>query len=340
MRLALIRLKLLLNKNKIKKSRTVLFGSLFFSPSFDNLFSSFMLELNGIKAVGNEMKTLYIDVYFLINFCVDLFALGIALYFMKIKCSTPRLVFAGAVGAAYAVLGILLADVKFIMPILTVLLFFLMVVIVTKGASWVRKLKYGVAFLMSEIVIGGLVYYGFCMLDIIMEKTNVNGGEAENRNLLIWAVILLLSYGVVKLLMHLFGSISSIRTVKVCVGFDGREESFDALVDTGNLAFDPSGKRPVVFITHELAVKILGKSFDFSSDIVNAPPDIKKRIRIIPVNSGEEKKILYGFLTDYVTVVKDRRYENVSVSFAVDKKGDLYGGYSALFPATAIDNVF
>ena len=31
------------------------------------------------------MKTVYIDIYFLINFCVDIIALAIALYILKIK---------------------------------------------------------------------------------------------------------------------------------------------------------------------------------------------------------------------------------------------------------------
>ena len=38
------------------------------------------------------MKTVYVDIYFLINFCVDVIALAIALYVMKIKCGIKRLV--------------------------------------------------------------------------------------------------------------------------------------------------------------------------------------------------------------------------------------------------------
>ena len=58
------------------------------------------------------------------------------------------------------------------------------------------------------------------------------------------------------------------------------------------------------------------------------------------MKKGGETIILFGFLSDYVTVVLNNKSENVNVSFAVDKKGDLYGGYPALMPAQAIDNVF
>ncbi|MBQ7333415.1 MAG: sigma-E processing peptidase SpoIIGA [Clostridia bacterium] len=286
------------------------------------------------------MKTVYVDIYFLINFCVDIFALGLALYILKIKCGIKRLIFAAAIGAMYAVFGIIFSDRRYIMPILTVPIFLVMIVTVTKGVSLVRKIKYAIAFLLSEIIIGGFVYYGFCLLDIVMERFNIDSGEVENKNLLTWSVIVLLSYGIVKIMMYFLGNASSIRSVRLCVGYEGREESFEALVDTGNLVEDPAGKRPVVFITEELAWKIIGKKIDFSGDITQSCDEFKKRIRLIPVNSGEEKRMLLGFLSDYVTVVNMGKYENINVSFAVDKKGELYGGYPALMPAVAIDNVF
>ena len=79
---------------------------------------------------------------------------------------------------------------------------------------------------------------------------------------------------------------------------------------------------------------------NFSLDISEVSEKLNKRIRLIPVNSSEGKRILCGFSGDYVTVVNMGKYENVNVSFAVDKKGELYGGYPALMPARAIDDVF
>jgi sigma-E processing peptidase SpoIIGA len=285
------------------------------------------------------MKTVYVDIYFLINFCVDVIALAIALYVMKIKCGIKRLVLSGFVGAFYAVLGIIFSDKRYIMPILTLPIFLLMIIIVTNGVSWVRKIKYASAFLLSEIIIGGFVYYGFCMLDLWLENYGGSGESLENRNLLTWSVIVLFSYGIVKIMMHLIGNARSERCVRVCVGYDGREESFEALVDTGNLVEDVGG-RPVIFITEELAEKIIGEKIDFTKDVTRLDEKIRKRVRFIPVKAIEGTRMLPGFLSDYVTVVNKGKYENISVSFAIDKKGELYGGYHALMPAVAIDNVF
>ena len=178
------------------------------------------------------MKTVYVDIYFLINFCVDIMALGIALYILKIKCGIKRLVLSAVVGASYAVLGIIFSDKRYIMPILTVPIFLLMVLIVTQGVSLVRKIKYATAFLLSEILIGGLVYYGFLVLDRLFKNFNVSESQLQNRKLLTWSVIVLLSYGIVKIMMYLIGNSASVKCVRVCVGYDGREASFDELVDT------------------------------------------------------------------------------------------------------------
>ena len=50
------------------------------------------------------MKTLYVDVYFLINFCVDFLALHFASRFTKIPTGNIRLIISSALGGIYAVL--------------------------------------------------------------------------------------------------------------------------------------------------------------------------------------------------------------------------------------------
>ena len=286
------------------------------------------------------MKTVYIDVYFLINFCVDILALALAAYITKIECGIKRLIGSAALGAMYAVLGILLSDRKYLMPIISPVLFILMILIVTGKSSFSRKIKYSLAFFISEIIFGGLVYYGYCLLNSLFKSEEYGTAATENRRLFVWGMILILSYGVVKILMYFLGKTANERVVRLCVGYAGKEESFEALVDSGNLATDPTGKRPVVFITHALAEKILNEKIDSDEGIDSLSASFKKRMRLIPVERSGKTEILYGFVSDYVTAVSNKKYENISVCFAIDKKGDYYGGYSALLPAAAINNVF
>lgn len=286
------------------------------------------------------MKTVYIDVYFLINFSVNLLSLALSVSYMKISCSIRRLVLSGAVGALYAVFAVLFSKIKYIMLPLGFLIFLLMVIIVTKNTGHARKLKFALAFFAMQLLIAGIVYFSYGVLDrILNEEFFEEEFAATNQKFLIWALIILLSYGVVKVLLYTFMVTESERVIKLCVGYREKEVSFDSLVDTGNLATDPTDNSPVVFINRELAERITGEKFgsEFSLDTIS--DDFKKRIRIIPV-SGEEKKILYGFVSEYVTAVKGKKFENIKVTFAIDMKGETYGGYQALLPAVALDNVF
>ncbi len=286
------------------------------------------------------MKTVYIDVYFFINLCVDILALSISSRISRVSVSFARLCLSGVIGALYAVLGIILADIKYIMLPLGAFLFIIMIIIATPNISFMRRIKYSIAFFISQIVIGGLVYYGFCLLKRISENFGIGNLAKENRSFLILSIIVLLSYAVVKFLMYALGGISSLRNIKMSVEFRGRKENFDALVDSGNLAKDPSSGNPVVFVSEGLAERILGENLSGGIDINNLSEALKTRIRIIPVSMGAEKRLLYGFLVDSVNIFKDKKKEYISVTFAIDKKGAMYGGYSALIPAAAIDNVF
>ena len=76
------------------------------------------------------MTTLYIDVYFLINFCVDILALYFAASFVKIPCTNLRLVISGVIGGGYAVVGILLLDESYLMYPISAMIFISMVLVI------------------------------------------------------------------------------------------------------------------------------------------------------------------------------------------------------------------
>lgn len=286
------------------------------------------------------MKTVYIDVYFLINFCVDTLSLALSLKYLKITTSFARLIIAGVIGAFYAVLGIIFSELALLMLPVGCILFALMIIIASRGVSFQRRMKFALSFFVFQILIGGLVYFSYILLDRVVRDSTIITGEGGNRNILIWSLIILLSYGVVKVLMFVFRTTDSERVVRLCVGYSGKETSFDALVDTGNLARDPNSGSPVVFLNGELASLILGESLGENIDPVSMSENFRERVRVIPIKRGSESEILYGFTVDYVTCVKEGHYENIDVTLAIDQREDTYGGYQALLPASAIDNVF
>ena len=168
------------------------------------------------------MQTIYIDVYFLINFTVDILALYFGAAFSKTPTTVKRLIIGALVGGGQAVLYVLLMDFSFLTYPVTLLSFILCTYIVAWGLSLYRKVRFLVSFLLFEILIGGLVYYGYLFLDRLGTGESV-GGRLENQKLLILSLLVLLSIGVIKLLLLFFGNIRSERSARLSVFFSGRE---------------------------------------------------------------------------------------------------------------------
>ncbi len=280
------------------------------------------------------MTTIYIDVYFLINFTVDILALYFGASFSKTPTSVKRLIIGALIGALYAVLGVLFIDRSYLMYPMSVLFIIVSVYVVAGGVSFYRKVKFTVSFLLFEILIGGLVYYGYLTLDRFAGGESVSGVESENKNLLILSLLVLLSIGVIKLALLFFGNIRSEKNARLSIVFSGRESYVDALVDSGNLALDPLDSTPVMLITEREGRRIFGADITEPSGLDYA---LKRKIRIIPVRYGENQSILYAIKPEGVYALTRSGKERISVVVAVDRESRGYGGYKALLPLSAID---
>lgn len=285
------------------------------------------------------MKTLYIDVYFFINFTVDLLALYFSSALYKLPTSAPRLMLASFVGSLYAVFGVLFLENRLIMYPVSLVILAIMVLIVSAGSTVYRKIKYSILFFVFEILIGGLVYYGYNALDSLDLTDKLGEAKNENKKLLIFSLLVLLSIGVLKLLIRCFDTVRAEKSADLSVTYNGCETSFSAFVDSGNLASDPFDKTPVMLASGALAEKIFKHSFDDPEWQKKTELSLRKKIRIIPVKFGSEKKILYGIRPDSVYAVKDGKKEKISLIIAIDKEGGNYGGYDALIPLSALADV-
>ena len=65
----------------------------------------------------------------------------------------------------------------------------------------------------------------------------------------------------------------------------------------------------------------------------------RKRIRLIPVSKGDKTIVLTGFKADRVYVTDGTVREDIKVTIAIDREGGTYGGYYALMPSAALNDV-
>ncbi len=291
-----------------------------------------------VKAQGEIMQTLYIDVYFLINFTVDLLSLHMASKFSKIPTSGKRLIIASVIGGAYAVAIVFLPRNIVFFSALSVLSLFIITYVCSMGCKAFRKIKFMCAFLMFQILIGGFVYFFFGVLE-----RNLAGSFVEengtNRNLLILALVVLLSMGVLKLLISLFANTFSERNVKLKIVLFEKEYEIDGLVDSGNLLRDPMDGCPVGLIKASFAKRIFPNGIPDAHNTDSISDEIRKKLRIIPINSSGGGKILCAIKPDSVMVIKANRTEKINITIAFDNEGGSFGGYDALVPLSALENV-
>jgi len=286
------------------------------------------------------LRTLYIDVYFLINFTVDVLAVYFASRLSKVGVSGRRGVLAALFGALSACLIVLYGGEGMPSFLFSALSLFMIAIIATGKISKRRRWKFIFSFLIFEALSGGAAYYLWSFLDkYIYEKFSTSGGGATNRKLILFSLLVLLSIGVFKMIVSFFSNLECEGSVKCEIRFFDKSVQTEAFVDSGNLAIDPMDMRPVLFIKKEVAQKLFPESVIELKDPDSLDRAVRKRIRLVPVTRGQQTHVLTGMRVDSVQVFGKNGSEEISVTVAIDKEGGNYGGYSALMPSAAINDV-
>ena len=287
------------------------------------------------------MKTLYIDVYFLINFTVDALSLYFAAMHSKIPTTSKRIIFSALIGAIISIVIVFLPDIVMMKIVFSFLGLLLLGYITPKQVCIRRRIKFIFSFIIFSALTGGAVTFAWSFFDEhlsgVFEAAN---GGVVNRKILLFSIIILLSIGVFKMLVSFFSSNESEGSVELEINFQNNSYKVLAFIDSGNLAVDPMDMSPVLFIKENAAKDILPTNIIDLSDIDALDKDIKKRIRLIPISRNGSTHMLVGVKTDAVYVINGDKKEEVRVTLAVDKEGGTFGGFSALMPSAALDNAF
>ena len=246
----------------------------------------------------------------------------------------------GFIGAAIAVIAILMPEIKILKIIFSLLGLTLMGYIAPRCAGLKRKTRFLFSFLIFESLIGGIVSFIWSFLDENLSTIFATAeGGAVNRKMLVFSLIVLLSIGVFKMIVSFFSNIQSEGNVEIEINFLGNKIKIDAFVDSGNLAIDPMDMKPIFLVKKEIAKKFLPENIIELSDIDSLDRDVKKRIRLIPVSVYGATRVLTGVKADSVYLIKDGKNEEIDVTIAIDKEGGTYGGYMGLMPSAALSNV-
>ena len=281
------------------------------------------------------MKTIYIDVYFMINFTVDILAVFMASRMVHLKISIKRLIFAGTLGSVLATAELFIKS-KLTHILLAALFLLLLILILCKGISTSRTIKFILSFYISAFLISGLVSFVYGLLDRYIDNHFIDTSDSTNRKAIIFSLIILLIIGALRLFIMIFSDTVEKRTVGLHIGLGVKTIELEALVDTGNLVKDPMSMNPVIFIKRCEAKKIIPNSVIDLHDIDSLGSDFRKRIRLVPVTRGTQTHVMTGVRVDRILVIKDKKSEEINATLVIDKEEGTYGGYYALAPYVAV----
>ena len=280
------------------------------------------------------MKTLYIDVYFMINFTVDILAIFVALKMVHLGIRMGRIILCGILGGAFAILELFL-PIKALEVLLAAIFLLLITQISCIGASWSRRIKFLFSFYISTFLISGIVNFMYQLMDRYVKNIAIESGQSTNKKALAFSLIILLMIGALRLFIMMFSGATNETNVDLVINIGGKRLEIEALIDTGNLVKDPMNMNPVIFIKKAYAERIFAKEVLELSHLDDLPLEYRKRIRLIPVTRGGQTHVMTGVKVDSVIMRREEREEPLDATIVIDKEEGTYGGYFALAPYVA-----
>ena len=287
-------------------------------------------------------QTVYVDIYFLINFSMDFLGLFLASRLLSRRASLLRIALAAVFGGAYACLALFLS-LESISGILSFFADALACVSMAFIAIFYKRAKRGVlsfsvVFGAVSLLLGGAMtalFYAFNKIGV--DKWFSLGGEADD-SVSVWLfVILAFLSGIIALLGGNFLKNKGLRRRGLLeVEYQGRRASVACLCDSGNLLREPISGLPCVLVELDALDGVFSASFRTSvkkRDIISLSSHEASRIRMILARSVSGDSLLFGMRVDSLRIDMGKGATEVEAYLAFSVERISADGVKALVPS-------
>ena len=268
-------------------------------------------------------EILYLDLYFLINFSMDLVALAVSGLATSEKTNFKRLFLASFFGAVISCVLVCLHLGKIMNFLFSIPALFAVLYVGFGKRNGKRMLRITLFYLASSLFLGGAV-----------EAISYYMGRNGKLTLGVFLTLLFLSFGVFQLFGRSLNRKLETAVVSLSIRFSGRSEYFFGLVDSGLLLRDPEKGLPVLILKAEYASPLL------SREEVEKMKNGGEGSVPIPMKTASGEGLLYAFRPDGVNVVKSgnkrKKKEEREVLVALDFSGGGFGGCPCLVPLSVL----
>lgn len=246
-------------------------------------------------------QVVYGDILWLIDFSMDLLALGAAAHMTGRPARPGRLCGAAAFGGLYAVLVLLLPLIGLWGAALDLGAAVLMVLWAFGVCSFSRFLLTLGSFLTMSLLLGGGMT-ALCNLVSGVLGPSRGGGSAGG------FFFIVLCGGGISLLWGRLRRRTLPAVVPLTLRLEGRELSFTALRDSGNLVRDPVSGRGVIFLEARALRRLCGSELSRVlserrvEGIASLPAHEARRICLIPADTVQGRTLLIALRVDGVYI--------------------------------------
>lgn len=252
-------------------------------------------------------QTVYLDIYFLINFSMDFLGLFLSARLVERRIKYYRLVIAAGVGAAYACVALFLSAAGLWRLLLDALACLAVGGVAAFDRRALKSLPYfSLVFGAVSIILGGAMtalFYLFNRLGVDL----LFGGRGGGDGISVWLFAILA--GISALLALKGGGALKKRAVRkrgrIEIEYGGKRTSLSCLCDSGNLLREPISRLPCVLVELDALSSVLPYSLTEAvkkGNITLIEERERSRVRLIPSQSATGKAMLVGFRVDALRI--------------------------------------
>lgn len=250
-------------------------------------------------------QTVYVDLYFLINFSMDFLCFFLLSKLLSVKLSFGRTIAASLLGGLYANLALFLPLSSLPALLLDMAACTLMCAVALLRRHEGKRLPlYALVYIAVSMVLGGAMTALFHLFN----RLELPLGEVAQDDLSVWLLALLAIVG--GLITHLCGRFFSKRGTRrhatLSLRYGSCTCTLGALCDTGNLLREPMSGKLCIVVERERLRGLLPDDLLTASAAVSSDPAryarYAGRIRLLPAASATGERMLLGLRLDNVTL--------------------------------------
>ncbi|MBR5295412.1 MAG: sigma-E processing peptidase SpoIIGA [Clostridia bacterium] len=272
-------------------------------------------------------EILYLDVFFTVNFLMDLVSLSVGAFVCSEKIRLFKLLLAAFFGALFSVTELLVSPGPFVTLFFGIFSFPLMAFFALGKRRLERFFKFCIFSFVTSLFLGGVVemisYYTF--------------SSSEHLTPGIFLAVCFFAFGVFSLWGKSMNRKLETAVVSLSICFSGRCEYFFGLVDSGLLLKEPKSARPVLLLKAAYATPLLSE--DFLEKMKTGAVCEKEKLYSIPMRTASGTGQLLAFLPERVCVFKSGKKKNKEfkdVLVALDFSEGGFGGCPCLVPLSVL----